>query len=296
MHEHWQNKRRRSPGMATERIDHLYTLARRSGVSRREARRRRRRRVPARVRPAARRHAAGDGGGGRAGAARSTSSSRAARAPSTHDARRPVGALSVGIVGCGLIGTQARRRARAATSSSRRFDVDAGRCELARRRVRRDGVPGRSTSCSRMSADVVIVAVTHDRLAETACTALGAGAHVLVEKPAGIGSSDVGRIAGSGRSRRPAGQGRVQPSLPPGDRARGRRGAIRAVRADPARARALRARRAPRLRPRVAGATARVSGGGELVDQGMHLLDLSYWLLGPLPLALGAAAHGTSGR
>ena len=32
MHEHWENKLRRSPGMATERIDHLYTLARRSGV------------------------------------------------------------------------------------------------------------------------------------------------------------------------------------------------------------------------------------------------------------------------
>jgi D-glycero-alpha-D-manno-heptose-7-phosphate kinase len=32
MHEHWLNKRRRSPGMATGRIDDLYTLARRSGV------------------------------------------------------------------------------------------------------------------------------------------------------------------------------------------------------------------------------------------------------------------------
>ena len=32
MHEHWENKRRRSPGMATERVDELYTLARRSGV------------------------------------------------------------------------------------------------------------------------------------------------------------------------------------------------------------------------------------------------------------------------
>jgi predicted dehydrogenase len=26
------------------------------------------------------------------------------------------------------------------------------------------------------------------------------------------------------------------------------------------------------------------SGGGELVDQGMHLLDLTHWLAGPLPL------------
>jgi D-glycero-alpha-D-manno-heptose-7-phosphate kinase len=32
MHEHWQIKRRRSPGMTDEHIDDLYTLARRSGV------------------------------------------------------------------------------------------------------------------------------------------------------------------------------------------------------------------------------------------------------------------------
>ncbi|MGD0198490.1 MAG: galactokinase [Solirubrobacteraceae bacterium] len=32
MHEHWQNKRRRSEGMATARVDELYTLARRSGA------------------------------------------------------------------------------------------------------------------------------------------------------------------------------------------------------------------------------------------------------------------------
>jgi D-glycero-alpha-D-manno-heptose-7-phosphate kinase len=31
MHEHWEHKRRRSPGMTDERIDTLYTLARRSG-------------------------------------------------------------------------------------------------------------------------------------------------------------------------------------------------------------------------------------------------------------------------
>ena len=30
--EHWQNKRKRSEGMATERVDELYTLARRSGA------------------------------------------------------------------------------------------------------------------------------------------------------------------------------------------------------------------------------------------------------------------------
>ena len=32
MHEHWEHKRRRSPGMANEHIDRLYALARRSGA------------------------------------------------------------------------------------------------------------------------------------------------------------------------------------------------------------------------------------------------------------------------
>lgn len=32
MHEHWENKRRRSPGMVNDKIDRLYTLARRSGA------------------------------------------------------------------------------------------------------------------------------------------------------------------------------------------------------------------------------------------------------------------------
>jgi D-glycero-alpha-D-manno-heptose-7-phosphate kinase len=32
MHEHWETKRERSPGITSERIDDLYTLARRSGA------------------------------------------------------------------------------------------------------------------------------------------------------------------------------------------------------------------------------------------------------------------------
>ena len=32
MHEHWQHKRERSPGMSDEHIDRLYKLARRSGA------------------------------------------------------------------------------------------------------------------------------------------------------------------------------------------------------------------------------------------------------------------------
>jgi D-glycero-alpha-D-manno-heptose-7-phosphate kinase len=32
MHEHWQHKRSRSPGMTDERIDHLYEITRSNGA------------------------------------------------------------------------------------------------------------------------------------------------------------------------------------------------------------------------------------------------------------------------
>jgi D-glycero-alpha-D-manno-heptose-7-phosphate kinase len=32
MHEHWENKRTRSPGMANAHIDHLYEVARQAGA------------------------------------------------------------------------------------------------------------------------------------------------------------------------------------------------------------------------------------------------------------------------
>ena len=65
MHEHWLNKRRRSPGMATSRIDELYTLARRSGVIGGKLVGRRGWGLPARLRPQPSRHASGDGRRGR---------------------------------------------------------------------------------------------------------------------------------------------------------------------------------------------------------------------------------------
>ncbi len=38
------------------------------------------------------------------------------------------------------------------------------------------------------------------------------------------------------------------------------------------------------------------SGGGELIDQGMHLLDLTHWMAGPAAAPLGAPAHALLGH
>ena len=194
------------------------------------------------------------------------------------DDRRPI---RVGIVGCGLIGGK-RAAALGADRFVATFDVRPGAAEeLA---VRYDALACKSVhDLLGLEPDVVIVATIHRDLAHLACIALEAGAHVLVEKPAGVSVADVDRIASAAhRAKRRVKVGfnhRFHPGIARaiaearsglyGDvlflRARyghgGRAGYEHEWRTDPA-----------------------LSGGGEIVDQGMHLIDLSYWLLGELPL------------
>ena len=190
--------------------------------------------------------------------------------------------LRVGIVGCGVIG---RKRADALDPFSQVvgcFDVERAAAQALSDDV---GSPALSDldELLALEPDAVIVAVIHDQLAAIAVRALEAGAHVLVEKPGGLGVTQVDRIAeaarrggrlvkvgfnhrfhpGIARAVEEARSGRYGKILHVRGRYGhgGRRGYDREWRADPAR-----------------------SGGGELIDQGMHLLDLTHWLLGDLPL------------
>jgi predicted dehydrogenase len=190
-------------------------------------------------------------------------------------------ALRVGIVGCGLVGNK-RAAALGPDSLVACFDLDAGAAESLADRF--GGLPCRSLDeLLAQKLDVVIVAVTHDQLAEHACLALGASAHVLVEKPAGIGVDDVARIATAAEAARR----RVKV----GFNHRFHAGTARAI----ADARSERFGPVLHMRARYGHggrlgyeqewrASREISGGGELVDQGMHLLDLSYAIFGPLPL------------
>ena len=138
MHEHWQNKRERSPGMATERDRRpLHAGApqrRRSAASSsapaaaascsstRATRRTRARRWPRPARPSC----------------RSTSSSSGALLDRVRMSRARA---AVGIVGCGLIGRQAsRRRCGASDELVGAIDPVAERARCAGRRARRPGV------------------------------------------------------------------------------------------------------------------------------------------------------------
>jgi predicted dehydrogenase len=190
--------------------------------------------------------------------------------------------MRVAIVGCGLIG--AKRAAALAPDDQLLACYDVN--EQAARSL---GEQHRAIACSTLEElfatgpEVVVVATVHDQLAGLAEQALRAGAHVLVEKPAGVSTAQIDRLIECQRaSRRLVKVGfnhRFHPGIARaaeevhsgahGDlmhlRARyghgGRAGYDREWRAEPAR-----------------------SGGGELIDQGMHLLDLTHWLAGPLAL------------
>ena len=194
--------------------------------------------------------------------------------------------LRIGIVGAGLIG---RKRAAALPDgklvavSDLSFAAASSLAEKYGAEVERDW----TALVLRADIDAVIVATTNDALAGCAKAALQAGKHVLVEKPAGRGPAEVRELRElANRSRRVLGVGfnhrfhpafqRAKQIIAEGSlgplmyiRARyghgGRLGYDREWRADPARA-----------------------GGGELLDQGVHLIDLCRWMGGEFDLEYGS--------
>jgi len=136
--------------------------------------------------------------------------------------------------------------------------------------------------------DAVVVATAHDSLAEITTGALRAGKHVLVEKPAARGSAELdpvieeerrsGRHVRVGfnhryhRAFRKAFEIAKEGSLGPLMFVRARYGHGGRVGYD-------REWRAQRER----------SGGGELIDQGVHLIDLARCFLGEFPHVQGFA-------
>ena len=197
------------------------------------------------------------------------------------------GAPGVAIVGCGLIGGK-----RAAALGPARLvacaDLDRGRADALAARHR--AIAGSVDDVLRRDdVEVVVVAATNDALAPLAIAALEAGKHVIVEKPAARSVAELDRIAAAAtrvhRLVRVGFNHRYHPAL---QQARalvdagqlgplmflrgryghgGRVGYDREWRADPAK-----------------------SGGGELIDQGVHVIDLARWFLGDFTSVDGFAA------
>jgi predicted dehydrogenase len=190
--------------------------------------------------------------------------------------------LRVGLIGCGLIGA---KRAEALPVEDRLvgcYDIDRPAAEALAERFA-------GNACATLEEllglplDAVIVATTHDQLARLAELSLVAGKHVLVEKPAGVSVAQVDHLIEAGRASGRLVKVGFNHRFHPGiERAleevgSGRYGGVMHVRARYGHGGRVGYEREWRALPERAG-------GGELVDQGMHLLDLAHRIAGPLPL------------
>ena len=196
--------------------------------------------------------------------------------------------MNAAIIGCGLIG---RKRAMAL----------AGRCRVAvcadPVRERAEGLAAQCGAAAEAEwqralalpdIDVVFVAATHDALAPVTLAAVGQGRHVLVEKPAARCPEELEPVmaaaAASGALVRVGFNHRYHPAL---QKARelvdaGAVGDLMFVRARYGHGGRVGYDREWRARPEI-------SGGGELIDQGVHLIDLSRWFLGDFSDVQGCA-------
>ena len=198
------------------------------------------------------------------------------------------------IIGCGLIGKK-----RAAALANVPGAVVAVACDLdgARAASLAGTIPGcrpctddfREGDSGFSGVNAVIVSPLNASLAPIALAAVKAGKHVLVEKPGALGASELRALgaeaAKSGALVRVGYNHRFHPGLLKAReivdsgvlgplmflRGRyghgGRKGYDREWRADP-----------------------KLSGGGELIDQGVHLIDLASWFLGDFATVEGHAA------
>lgn len=190
--------------------------------------------------------------------------------------------LRVGLIGCGLMG-RTRVAALGEDVLVAATDIDPDHSQALVEGHGQGQAVSDVDALLNLGLDVVIVSTPHDRLSELTCQALSAGVHVLVEKPAGVSGADIDRIEQCAAKARRIVKVGFNHRFHPGTafaiaQARsGRFGEVMFVRGRYGHGARLGYEQEWRLKPEI-------SGGGEMVDQGMHLLDLSYAILGEVPL------------
>ena len=195
----------------------------------------------------------------------------------------------VAVVGCGLIG---RRRADVVRSTGigtvvAVADLDAARAAAAAAAYGCDAAPDWHAAVRRDGVDVVIVATPHNWLAPIAIEALQCGKHVLVEKPMARTPAEARAILSAAGS---AGRLVVKVGFNHRHHAAVQRAYALVAAGDIGEPCFIRARYGHGGRPGYAAewrADRERAGGGELLDQGIHVIDLSRWFLGEFAEAFG---------
>jgi predicted dehydrogenase len=187
--------------------------------------------------------------------------------------------LGVGLIGCGLIG---QKRAKALPMGDKLItcaDVSLDRAEALAKVSGSKAVTDWRAVTENPAVDVVIVATPHYTLAEITLAAVNAGKHVLVEKPAARFASELEPVVAARDKMR------VQVHVGFNHRyhralrkakelvSSGALGELMFIRGRYGHGGRVGYEKEWRANPAI-------SGGGELIDQGPHLIDLSRWFLG----------------
>lgn len=190
--------------------------------------------------------------------------------------------IRVGVVGVGGMGIRWAQvscshpaSTLVAVSHLDRQRADACACAL-----HCDGYTDWRCIVQRDDIDAVVVATPHALLTEVSQAALAAGKHVFCEKPGGISSADIQRgvdlAERKGLRYRVNFQIRLHPAIALARRKldAGEIGQLLFLRA-------VYGHGGREGYEREWWCDGRLSGGGELIDQGSHLIDLALWFLGP---------------
>ena len=196
--------------------------------------------------------------------------------------------MKVGIIGCGAIG---RKRALTLGDNELMITVDTS--------LERAKEVAQLKNCSKVSTnfedalnnkdiDLVIISTTNEFLAKITLTAVNAGKHVLVEKPAGRTPEELVPIIETAKKNnvfvKVGFNHRYHPALLKAKQLvdSGAIGPLMFIRGRYGHGGRIGYEKEWRAVPEK-------SGGGELIDQGVHLIDLSRWFLGDLTVASGFA-------
>lgn len=186
--------------------------------------------------------------------------------------------VGVGIIGCGLIG-QKRAKALGKGRLIACADVNESRARVLAGDSGTRAFGHWRAMLAMPEVEIVVVATLHDSLAEITLAAIEAGKHVLVEKPAARNTAELEPVMKAAERRgvkvRVGFNHRYHRSF---RKARelfesGALGELMFLRARYGHGGRLGYDKEWRAKPEI-------SGGGELIDQGPHLIDLSRWFLG----------------
>ena len=196
--------------------------------------------------------------------------------------------FGIGIIGCGLIG---QKRAKALGKDGWLVacaDIDFKRAKALAKTSNAKAFGVWQELLKLSEVEIVIVATLHDSLAQITLAAIEAGKHVLVEKPAARNPKELNSVIMAAKQKgvkvRVGFNHRYHRSL---RKAReiidsGELGKLMFVRARYGHGGRVGYDKEWRSKPEL-------SGGGELIDQGPHLIDLSRWFLGEFTEVQGYA-------